>query len=105
MAAKSKLPRTAQKRGSKTGRGKRRPETGTEPRPTPIKRRYRPPGWSPLSDWMLVRTKTGRENWAAVNCRNQAMETWLPRTSQPGKGKLQPVFPGYLFVRPGDQWT
>lgn len=96
--------RTAQKRGARPGEGQGRPEEGTRPQTAPIKRRRRPRGWSPLSDWMLVRTKTGRENWARINCENQAMETWLPRTSQIGKGKLVPVFPGYLFVRPGDRW-
>jgi transcription antitermination factor NusG len=66
--------------------------------------RKRPPGWSAMSDWVLVRTKLGRENWARVNCENQAMETYLPRCQLPGNGKLQAVFPGYLFVRPGDRW-
>jgi len=104
MARKSQSPERGKERPAAAGRGKGRPGDGTRPQTAPIKRRRRPKGWSPLSDWMLVRTKTGRENWAAVNCQNQAMETWLPRTSQPGKGKLVPVFPGYLFVRPGDRW-
>lgn len=64
--------------------------------------RKRPPGWSALSDWVLVITKRGRENWAEINCRQQAMETYCPRCLQPGKGKLTAVFPGYLFVRPGN---
>lgn len=104
MAATSTLRKKRQEPGAEMGQGKTRPGRGTEPRPAPIKRRRRPKGWSPMSDWMLVRTKTGRENWARINCENQAMETWLPRVSLPGHGKLQPVFPGYLFVRPGDQW-
>ena len=69
-----------------------------------IKRRVRPRGWSPLSDWVIVRTKTGSENWARVNCEKQDMETWNPRCEIPGKGKLQPLFPGHLFVRPGDKF-
>lgn len=32
------------------------------------------------------------------------METYLPRCYQPGKAKLSPVFPGYLFVKPSDKW-
>jgi transcription antitermination factor NusG len=74
-------------------------------RPTGRKR-YRPKGWTPLSDWVLVRTKVNRENYARLNCEKQGMETWLPRThGGPGRGKLVPVFPGYLFVRPGDRWA
>ena len=57
-----------------------------------------------FSPYVLVRTKTGQENWARVNCEQQAMETYCPRFQAPGKGKLQPVFPGYLFVIPGDRW-
>lgn len=69
-----------------------------------IKRRIRPAGWSPLSDWVLVRTKTGQENWAALNCKQQAIETWNPRYMVPGKGTPQALFPGYLFARPLDKW-
>lgn len=57
-----------------------------------------------FSEYVLVRTKTGQENWARVNCEQQAMKTYLPRYQAPGKGTLQPVFPGYLFVVPGDRW-
>ncbi len=69
-----------------------------------LPRKRRPPGWSPLSDWVLVRTKTGSENWAALNCKQQAIETWNPRVMVPGRGTPQPLFPGYLFVLPGDKW-
>lgn len=64
----------------------------------------RPPGWTALSDWVLVRTKLGRERWAEKNCQQQAMETYLPRCQVPGRGTPQAVFPGYLFVKPGDRW-
>lgn len=69
-----------------------------------IKRRRRPKGWSPMSEWVVVRTKTGSENYAAGECRNQDMETWLPRYIQPGKGVPAALFPGYLFVKPGGKW-
>lgn len=69
-----------------------------------LKRRIRPAGWSPLSDWVLVRTKTRQENWAATNCKQQDMETFLPRYIEPGKGVPQALFPGYLFVRPDHKW-
>lgn len=69
-----------------------------------IPRRRRPTGWSPLSDWVVVRTKTGHENFASTQCRNQDMETWCPRYIKPGRGIPQPLFPGYLFVRPQGQW-
>ncbi len=32
------------------------------------------------------------------------MTVYLPRCVRPGTAKLVPVFPGYLFVRPGDDW-
>jgi transcription antitermination factor NusG len=86
------------------GRGKDASGRGNAASRAPLKRRRRPKGWSPMSDWVLVRTKTGRENWARLNCEKQAMETWYPRCAMPGKGKLQPVFPGYIFVKPGDKW-
>lgn len=76
----------------------------TAPSAPKLKRRIRPPGWSPFTDWVLVRTKTRHENWAALNCKQQDMETWLPRYIEPGKGTPQALFPGHLFVRPGDQW-
>jgi transcription antitermination factor NusG len=69
-----------------------------------VPRKRRPKGWSPLSDWVLVRTKTRHEHYAAMQCRNQDMETYLPRYIEPGKGTPQALFPGYLFVRPGDRW-
>lgn len=69
-----------------------------------LKRRRRPRGWSPLSDWVLVRTKTRCENLASINCREQDMETWCPRYVEPGKGVPVALFPGYLFVRPHDRY-
>lgn len=87
-----------------TGKGMRVYRTPAGPHRSDTRIRRRPPGWSALSDWVLVRTKLGRENWARINCENQAMETYLPRCQLPGNGKLQAVFPGYLFVRPGDRW-
>jgi hypothetical protein len=51
-----------------------------------LPRKRRPKGWSPLSDWCLVRTKGRQENWAAQNCRQQDMETFLPRYMEPGSG-------------------
>lgn len=82
-------------------RGKRVYRTPAGPH---IPRKRRPAGWSPLSDWVVVRTKTRSENYAAGECRNQDMETWLPRYYEPGKGVPTALFPGYLFVRPGDKW-
>ena len=70
----------------------------------PLKPKRRPKGWSPLSDWVLVRTKTRQENWAAQNCAQQDMKTFLPRYMEPGSGVPKALFPGYLFVLPGDRW-
>lgn len=68
-----------------------------------IPRRIRPRDWTPLSDWVLVRTKSRCENWAAQNCKQQDIETWNPRCYEPGNGKPIALFPGYLFARPGDK--
>lgn len=92
--------------GSKAGGDLTTPGTKKRATDRPKRRkRYRPRGWTPLSDWVLVRTKSNRENYARLNCEKQGMETWLPRMEVLGRGKLQPVFPGYLFVRPGTQWA
>jgi transcription antitermination factor NusG len=82
-------------------RGKRVYRTPAGPH---VKRRVRPKGWTPLSDWVVVRTKTRSENFAANECRNQDMETWCPRYMEPGKGVPTALFPGYIFVKPGDRW-
>ena len=82
-------------------RGKRVYKTPAGPY---IKRRVRPKGWTPLSDWVVVRTKTGQENWAALNCKQQAIETWIPRYMQPGSGIPKALFPGYMFARPEHRW-
>lgn len=50
-----------------------------------------------LPYWVLVRTQSGRENWAAKNIALQDIKTFLPRVELPN-GKLEPLFPTYLFV-------
>lgn len=91
----------AQQEAPPVTRGKRVYRTPAGPT---VRRRIRPKGWSPLSDWCLARTKGRQENWAAQNCRQQDMETFLPRYMEPGSGVPRALFPGYLFVRPNGAW-
>jgi transcription antitermination factor NusG len=51
-----------------------------------------------LDQWVLVRTQSGRENWARVNVENQGARTFLPKVEVGTKGSLEVLFPGYLFV-------
>lgn len=53
--------------------------------------------------WGLVRTKQGQERSALLNVQNQGAEAWLPRVRY-APGRLQPLFPNYLFVRVPPQW-
>lgn len=69
-----------------------------------IKRKRRPKGWSPLSDWVVVRTKSRQENLVAMNCREQDIETWCPRIMTPLSGKPAALFPGYMFARPDGKY-
>jgi transcription antitermination factor NusG len=55
--------------------------------------------------WAVVRTKAGRENYARLNLERQGFEVYLPRCCPTGRGKLEPVFRTYLFVRIIDQWV
>lgn len=50
-----------------------------------------------LPYWVLVRTQSGRENWARQNIEKQDIRTFLPRVELPN-GKLEPLFPTYLFI-------
>ena len=62
--------------------------------------------------WLVARTKTNREKWAAENVYRQKCEYYLPSislvvTNKTGDRVLssKPLFPGYLFVAPRlGQW-
>lgn len=54
--------------------------------------------------WNLVRTRLRMERTAQHNAQAQGCETFLPRVRH-GPGRLEPLFPNYLFVRrPDAQW-
>ena len=53
--------------------------------------------------WYVISTKTRREQFAQDQLNRRAVETFLPRIMEPGRGTVTPVvaplFPSYLFVR------
>lgn len=51
-----------------------------------------------LSDWILVRTAPRRERWAMRNIEAHGKRAFLPAIQHEGKSKVEPMFPGYLFV-------
>lgn len=52
-------------------------------------------------EWYLVQTKARRESLARENLDRQSYQTWLPRfrVRRPRSERIEPLFPGYLFVR------
>jgi transcription antitermination factor NusG len=64
--------------------------------------------------WIVVRSKSGRERWAAENISRQGFEFYFPVLSEPklirSNGALRrvamarPLFPDYIFVRSSERW-
>lgn len=56
--------------------------------------------------WIVAKTKSQRERWAAENVSRQGFEHYLPITAQLEQDKLRSVcvFPGYLFVFTSGRW-
>ena len=57
--------------------------------------------------WIVARTVTGREKWAAENVARQAHDFYLPRLHAPRLNhpdRVEALFPGYLFVKIVDRW-
>jgi transcriptional antiterminator RfaH len=64
-----------------------------------------------MSRWVVVRTKSRRERWAAENVQRQGCDFYLPQYEVPpssnGRIKVaraEVLFPCYLFVRINQQW-
>lgn len=60
-----------------------------------------------LDRWIVARTQTGREKWAAENVARQGHEFYLPLLRAPrprDPGRVEALFPGYLFVKITGQW-
>lgn len=58
--------------------------------------------------WVVCRTESRRESWAAENVRRQGLNYYLPYYCEMKAGRRSPslLFPGYLFVQPRNkQWT
>lgn len=58
-----------------------------------------------LSEWFVVRTKTGRERHAAVSVRRKGHRAFAPFVADQVRGhhRESPLFPGFIFVH-GQQW-
>lgn len=60
--------------------------------------------------WIVARTQSNREKWAAENVARQGFEFYLPRIQEAYKahGRVvetgRPLFPCYLFVRTDGPW-
>ncbi len=52
-------------------------------------------------EWYLVQTKARRESLAHENLSRQNYVSWLPRlrVRRPRSDRIEPMFPGYLFIR------
>lgn len=61
---------------------------------------------TPKAFWCLVMVKRGMEHTARKQASNQGYTAFNPRWQPTMRGKLQPYFPGYIFVRiDGKDWT
>lgn len=71
--------------------------------PKPRSRRIR----AALPTWLLVRTKGRQERYARLNAEKQGFTVYVPRWAPKGRGKLEAMFPGYIFVeiQPGQSWA
>ncbi len=81
-----------------------------EPRPPP-KHMLNPPASPDLTsleanqgfmDWYVVRTKPWRERGVESCLTRHQIETFLPRlrkAARNGAGRVEPLFPGYVFAR------
>ena len=60
----------------------------------------------PGLNWIVARTKSGRELWAAENVARQGFTYYLPRIEVQRKRivRAEPLFACYLFVQSGATW-
>lgn len=97
-------------RGLVAPKGKKRTDGQATPDVAPAKKALKPRKRSKLFRegepyWAVVRTKSGRENYARLNLVRQGFEVYYPRCCPRGVGKLEPVFRTYIFVKIIDQWV
>jgi transcription antitermination factor NusG len=64
-------------------------------------------GATTTSSWVLCRTKPRREEYAAENIERRGCTAYLPRMYErtPRGPVIKIMFPSYLFVAAGDQWS
>ena len=56
--------------------------------------------------WIVARTKSSRERWAAENVSNLGYEFYFPKVFQLRKNvaRVEPLFPCYLFIKTDGSW-
>lgn len=56
--------------------------------------------------WIVARTKSSRESWAAENVANQGYEFYFPRilTYRKNVARAEPLFPCYIFIKTDGSW-
>ena len=64
-----------------------------------------------MAHWIVARTKSRRERWAAENVQRQGYKFYLPQyeITSPIRGNLkkvrtEPLFPSYLFIEIDGPW-
>ncbi len=55
-----------------------------------------------MAFWSVASTLSKREAFAAERLEDAGFEIFAPKTKT--KGRIEPLFPGYLFVRIADRW-
>jgi transcriptional antiterminator RfaH len=55
-----------------------------------------------MSYWAVAQTETQREHTVRLLLMRAGFMTYLPRIKH--RGRIQPLFPGYLFIRLADRW-
>lgn len=63
-----------------------------------LRKRWNPRGWG------LLRAKPTMWRTAVHNLEKQGVEAWVPRIREK-PGRLEPLFPGYVFWRVSPQWS
>ena len=52
--------------------------------------------------WIVAQTQTQKEHATRLFLMRLGLETYLPRIKH--RGRIQPLFPSYVFVHIADQW-
>ena len=54
-----------------------------------------------MDEWYVLKTKSQQELRAVENLQNQGFEPYCPLMKRKNKNRLEPLFPGYIFLLHG----